>query len=241
MKRKMKYLLIIVLSLICGMIYSQNPIDSVNGKPKKPIPDSKFIVQMDSINVPLQIKYDELVKTDSIKSLELNKKETEINEMAEKIDSYLNQIAKVDTALIEISSNFIYIPYEAYSIDKIAIPAFNLVSNKGFKDQYKTRLILLESYDKDIKSLHSFLLDINVDLSNPYAKGDVSKPLIQEMKGKSFYIQYSKFDDFTNTFLGKKFIEIENRLDKHDRDKYKANFDDIIEELNNCLKTKNDL
>ena len=49
--------------------------------------------------------------------------------------SLMDKTIKNDKALISMSSNFIYIPYEAYSVDSIAIPAYESVQDLVLKRQ----------------------------------------------------------------------------------------------------------
>ena len=80
------------------------------------------------------------------------------------------QLLKADTCLINVASNFIYIPYEAYSIKEIAIPAFQMVSDEGLKVKYKSRYEMLLKYKEHVVEFISCLTEMKKVLSNPFAK-----------------------------------------------------------------------
>lgn len=56
--------------------------------------------------------------------------------------SLMDKTIKSDKALISMASNFIYIPYEAYSVDSIAIPAYESVQDLILK-----LVMYLEAYN----------------------------------------------------------------------------------------------
>ena len=64
--------------------------------------------------------------------------------------SLMDKTIKSDKALISMASNFIYIPYEAYSVDSIAIPAYESVQDLILKLQYEIRYQLLKNYKEDV-------------------------------------------------------------------------------------------
>ena len=86
------------------------------------------------------------------------------------VNGWKKQLLKADTCLINVASNFIYIPYEAYSVKEIAIPAFQMVSDEGLKVKYKSRYELLLKYKEHIVEFISCLTEMKKVLSNPFAK-----------------------------------------------------------------------
>ena len=77
--------------------------------------------------------------------------------------------------LVNIISNFLYIPYEAYSIEKIAIPASNNIFDERLKHKQKIKFDLLKSYQNDIRSLMQFLKETQEDLKKPFMKHGIMR------------------------------------------------------------------
>lgn len=184
-------------------------------------------------------KYNELLKQDSIKTEKLLKLNTDYPILEAKYKDLLSAQEKADKCLLNTASNFLYIPYEDYSVQEIAIPAFEAVSNQELKNKYEIKLYLLKSYQTDIKSLLEFISAVEKELDNPFAKN--AKDLVIQLRNSQFSVTYRKYDDWSNTFLGKRIISIENQLKAYDGKTHKLNLEAIKNELNTCLKTIEDL
>ncbi len=156
----------------------------------------------------------------------------------EVISNLQEQILSADTSLISLASSHLYFPYDAYCVKEMAIPGFEKVYSKELKEKYSIRLLLLKNYQYHIESMVAFLNSIGAVLKNPFVKsGD---EFIESLKGQTFYMDYMGMEDYEDTYLGSKIKLVIQRLEQHGLS-YKASFDDIIEELENCLKTENEL
>ena len=151
----------------------------------------------------------------------------------------LNHVNKTDTCLINMASNFLYIPYEAYSVEKIAIPAFDNIHSKALKDKRIIKYNLLCNYQNDIKELSKFLVDVQSEVKKPFTKD--GKSLLLIFKEKEVYKSYIKYSDYKYTYLGKFIIQIVNNLNAFKKEAILTEFSAIDIELNNCLKTMEDL
>ena len=149
------------------------------------------------------------------------------------------QLLKSDKCLINMASNFLYIPYEAYSVDSIAIRSFESVSDKALKEKHKIRYTLLKNYKKYIESFTAFLIGQRDESKKPFTKN--ANEAIQSLRSQPFYIAYHEYDDWGSTFLGKKISNVEQQLKMFNGTSHKVNFDIIINELQDCLKTENNL
>ena len=219
--------------------------------------DSTLQIQLDSLTEEIdKLKRDNLklteslglLKQDSVKidslnrSLEhkLNSKTVEMEQLDsinKKLSNYLNVS---DVRLFNISTNFIYIPYEAYSIEKIAIPAYEAIYDSERKENHKIRYTLLKEYQSDIKSLVLFLDKSQEELFDYFATQDVADEWRENLKQEKFYINYSLYEDGGNTYLGAKIKKVEELLRSFSRDN-KELFTPIINELKERLKTVEDL
>ena len=155
------------------------------------------------------------------------------------VNGWKRQLLKADTCLINVASNFIYIPYEAYSVKEIAIPAFQMVSDEGLKVKYKSRYELLLKYKEHIVEFISCLTEMKKVLSNPFAKD--ANDAIKVLKTKRFYAAYRAFEGWESTFLGSRIIAIEKQLNEYRGQTSKVDFDKVANELQECLKTENNL
>jgi len=155
------------------------------------------------------------------------------------VNGWKKQLLKADTCLINVASNFIYIPYEAYSVKEIAIPAFQMVSDEGLKVKYKSRYELLLKYKEHIVEFISCLTEMKKVLSNPFAKD--ANDAIKVLRTKHFYAAYRAFEGWESTFLGSRIIAIEKQLKDYKGPTSKVEFDKVANELQECLKTENNL
>lgn len=155
------------------------------------------------------------------------------------VNGLKKQLLRADTCLINVASNFIYIPYEAYSVKEIAIPAFQMVSDEGLKVKYKSRYELLLKYKNHIMEFISCLTEMKKVLSNPFAKD--AKDAIKVLNTKQFYAVYRAFEGWESTFLGSRIIAIEKQLKDYKGQASKVDLDKVANELQECLKTENNL
>ena len=149
------------------------------------------------------------------------------------------KLLKSDKCLISVASNFLYLPYEAYSVNNIAIRSFETISDVGMKKKYLIRYELLKNYKDDILCFLNFLITQKEELNKPFTKN--AEDAIQSLRQLQFYIVYHKYDDWEATFLGKKIVTVEKQLKLFNGGTHKANFDIIISELQNCIETEKDL
>lgn len=155
--------------------------------------------------------------------------------------SLMNKTIKGDKALISMASNFIYIPYEAYSIDSIAIPAYESVQDLTLKQQYKTRYQLLINYKENVCETIKLLNDIYQESNAPFASGGQSNELISKITQSRIYAQYKQYDDWGNTYLGYILTEVVGYLKDFNKETTPQKIKAKIDELNRCIKTEDSL
>ncbi len=63
--------------------------------------------------------------------------------------------------LVTLATNFLYVPYDRFSIDKIALRAFEKAESTTVYEDHKRELDMLTNYRADIESIVSFLDSIN--------------------------------------------------------------------------------
>ncbi|MDE6534963.1 MAG: hypothetical protein K2K82_03030 [Muribaculaceae bacterium] len=208
----LRFSFLIVLACWSSAAFSQDGVDA-----KSPAPQDS--VEIQQIAAPPQAQIDSLNnvistleslnrksaieiehKNDEIKNLKgeiTNLKETTIKQLNERNDSILRK-------LINVASNFLYIPFEDYSVNKIAIPAFKMAQGTPFYVKYQNRLALLENYKDDIVAIIGVL---NVEpermkvpnLGFLKIKGAERKEMLEALP---CYQRYKAYDDWENTYLG---------------------------------------
>ena len=209
------FTLIIVALLICSQnIYSQNISDTITGKESSEvnIPDS--IVRLLCENT---IQIDSLTKANSVlKELlresqnETVAKEREITNLKRKIDDLQNLTIKhleasndtLQRNLISMASNFLYIPYDEYSIEEIAIPAFLSTKETSAYTRYQNRLPLLQNYKSDMLSLVENLTLMEKDLEWGIVRNQKASEHLNNLQNSLLYQRYTSYDDWENTYLG---------------------------------------
>lgn len=117
---------------------------------------------------------------------------------------------KVEKSLISMASNFLYLPYEAYGVQEIAIKAFESVQDPQLKEKYNQRYVLLTNYQKHLREFKTYLEKVQkacngvfqataiefIDTNDP----SVSPELI--LKKQPFYQEYIKYNGYEETFIG---------------------------------------
>lgn len=196
----------------------------------------------DSAN--LKTEYDEaveLIRKLKCENVSLKEKESiSINYIKQEV-VLREHIMKTDTILINLASNFLYIPFEAYSVQKIAIPAYKTIFDSTLRQKHQIKYDLLDKYQNHVKKFMDFLNLIQIDLKKPFRKRDLAIQWVEKFKEQDFYKDYFQYDDYKSTYLGKLFIEVESRLNCFDGQSNKADFLDIISKLDKCLKTIEEL
>lgn len=161
-----------------------------------------------------------------------------VDSLESRNETLLKSIRKSDTCLVNIASNFLYIPYEAYS-DSIAILAFESVTDSDLKQEHKVRYNLLKDYRNDLHGLLEFLKQVDTKLRNPFVRDAVD--LVNALHIQQFYLKYQLYDDWKCTYLGNKMVFIENQLNAYNGKDVKVDFSELIKELQLCLDTIDDL
>ena len=134
----MKYCVAALLMIISLPVFSQTGNDTIPSISKTtPIQVSISIddlnalkTENDSLKSQLSIvneKYQKLVVTSEKYKSKLSKLEIDLNHLKSDTTRLYVAQREADKRLVNIASNFLYIPYEAYSIEKIAIPALSLI------------------------------------------------------------------------------------------------------------------
>lgn len=118
--------------------------------------------------------------------------------------------------LISLASNFLYIPYDEYSINEIAVPAFAACEGSSAYATYKNRLPMLTNYKDDILSLINFIsltvADLTSEFNLDFMKEEKAKNRLAELKQTPVYLRYAAYEDWENTYLGGYILQIEKEL-----------------------------
>ena len=195
----MKYCVAALLMIISLPVFSQTGNDTIPSISKTtPIQVSISIddlnalkTENDSLKSQLSIvneKYQKLVVTSEKDKSKLSKLEIDLNHLKSDTTRLYVAQREADKRLVNIASNFLYIPYEAYSIEKIAIPAFKAISSKELRRDHQIKYELLYNYRKDITDLLAFIKYACTELQKPFVK-DANEVLVQ-FRDRSFYLSY---------------------------------------------------
>lgn len=188
----------------------------------------------------MKSKCDSINSVHRKESVELTSLRQQSAEKERRIANLKKDLEVLNKQYINMAANFLFIPYDAYSVTEIAIPAFDAITDPALKEKHRTRYILLKRYKEHIQEMRDFLAEEEKNLE--YAGEEQAKDALNKMRQKSFYTAYNNHsDNFKSTYLGKKIITAERLLQAFDGNKHKFNVKGIIAELQACLKTEEDL
>lgn len=214
--------IILIIFAFTSKVHSQESADAAVSTQAHEVnlPDS--IVRLLAENVT---QIDSLMKANSaLKGLlresqqETEAQNREITNFKRKIDD-LHSItikrleASNDTLqrrLISMASNFLYIPYDEYSIEEIAIPAFLSTKDTPAYTRFQNRLPLLQNYKSDVISLVNSLSQMEKDLEIGLTamRNQKANEHLKNLQVSSLYQRYTSYDDWENTYLGEQLKSI---------------------------------
>lgn len=225
-KMKSRIIIIVAFCLLPLNLFSQEKVDTIAmpGVHNVYLPDS--IVKVLANNV---VVIDSLTNANTaLKGLlkdsqkEAEAKERDIASLNRKIDDLQNVTIKrleasndtLQRRLISMASNFLYIPYDEYSIEEIALPAFLSTKGTPAYTRYQNRLPLLQNYRDDISTLVTFLMQAEKDVAIRLTKlrEDKAKEHLSSIRTLPLFIRYSSYDDWQNTYLGSQICVIQKYL-----------------------------
>ena len=147
---------------------------------------------------------------------ETNSKNREIANLKRKIEDLQNITIKhleasndtLQRRLISMASNFLYIPYDEYSIEEIAIPAFLSTKDTPAYTRYQNRLPLLQNYKSDVIILVNSLSQMEKDLEWGIVREQKANEYLISLQASPIYQRYTSYDDWENTYLGEQLKSI---------------------------------
>lgn len=214
--------IILIMGLLIPLVMvakkKQNDAPADESAEIEALPDTSEVA-VEILQIPLQEMYDNKV-------LEIAEKNKEIAQLYEILDrqteNHNKEIAQLNAEkdelykkLSNVAVNFLYIPYEQFSIDEIAIPAFEALKGSKYYDKYFLRLELLRSYADDIKALCAFLdnLDyLGYDIAFGNSLKEEAKEEITKLENTPTYKAYIQYEDWGNTYLGMQITAIKKDL-----------------------------
>ena len=91
---------------------------------------------------------------------------TPLKDLNKRLEIKQKQLNNYNLDLIEIGSNFLFLPYNEQGIRNIAIPALVEARDYSKYEQYSGRLDLLRNYKKNLTEVGSFLQDYLADTNS---------------------------------------------------------------------------
>lgn len=186
----------------------------------------------------LQQSYTQLQQQDSINTKKLREIELKYNSLQRDYEALSKSQKQANVKLINMASNFLYIPYEAYSIQNIAIPSFKAITDTQLAQMHQVKLALLENYQKDIEGVLMFIQTIEKELSNRFAKD--LRDLDRQFEESDIYLRYIQYNDWENTYLGKRLKYLDMEMKSYNGSN-KPDFSSIKKDLNQCLESVKNL
>ena len=150
-----------------------------------------------------------------------------------------DSIFTMQIELVKMASNFLFVPYDKYAIEKIAIPAYEHSKGTPMYEKNNIRLKCLQEYRNDIQSLVDFMKQLKKTMFNGLdgarTKAKQKIPELEALEVYKRYDAYRKQYDDTGMFLWKKMSSIRSTLNRTDKNAY-SDFKNIQQELEELLK-----
>lgn len=170
--------------------------------------------------------------------VKLNIAEREKESLDRKAKEAEKHAESVEKSLISMASNFLYVPYEAYGVEEIAVKAFESIQNSKLKQEYNQRYILLKNYQNHLREFKAYLERVQKACKAPFQATatefiDSTDPKVSSeliLKKQPFYLEYSKYNEYKDTFIGGLIQKTESILKAHTKQN-KANVQGVIEEI----------
>ena len=149
---------------------------------------------------------------------EISMKDRDLENLKQKLVDLQNNTVKrleasndsLQRSLTSMAQNFLYIPYDEFSIDEFALPAFQATKGTEAYKHYQNKLPLLKNYKADIISLIELLGLMEKDLANPLTayRNTKAGEHIDNLRTSEVYKRYASIDYWENTYLGGKLVLI---------------------------------
>ena len=152
----------------------------------------------------------------------------EINRLRKELEGQQKKLNNYYLDLIEIGSNFLYLPYNAAAIRDIAKPALEAARPYDKFDKYKIRLDCIVNYNNDITDVKNFINEhpINQDANLTVELAHFNAAFLG-MEAVKRYLNFG--EGWEDTYLGKYINEIMNLVTMTNQ---KATADSIQNKLN---------
>ena len=149
-----------------------------------------------------------------------------------------DRIEELEKSMIIIASNFLYIPYEDYSINKIAIPAYESVKSPDLKLKYNNRYVLLKNYVDHVNELKAFLISVNDELGKSSLLRRSSNEIVKSFEDLKIYKDYTNYADWDKTYLGSFLMKVKNKIFEIGDNRKENGLESLIRELDSLKISK---
>lgn len=128
------------------------------------------------------------------------------------ITSAQEEVIQYRKDYISLASNFLYMPYDSYSISDIVKPAYERVKDTELGKEYKVRFDLLFNYEAYAREILDFC---KRQEHKPINAARITKDAAEinaAFNALPAVAAFKKYDDYKNTYLGRYIFNIENTL-----------------------------
>lgn len=210
--------------------YAQSEADTThvadtNPAVRQPIP-VKEEVRIDTVKARIDSLNAVITRLDN----DLKKKENQIDTLS---DTNLTLQKRMGTMIL----NYIYMPYEKYVIEQVAVPGIPLITDPKTVEKAAPRFEILKNYAKDIMSMKQFVDSINMRKNaNPFGRKEYFGKVAQNLKNTPTFKRYEAYSDWEQTYLGKIIAELYRKLMAVNQDK-ELDITDIKRRLNDLAES----
>lgn len=212
-------------------------VDTIKSKPNSMISLNDLTVKLEEANATIEKQKARLLKLQDIET-KLSIAQNENLILKKELETATTHAKSVENNLIILASNFLYIPYEAFGVEEIAIKAFESIKDYTLKQENQQCYLLLKQYQNHLKEFKLYLQRVQKECNGIFQATatefiDSKDPSISPdliLTEQQFYQDYIKFEGYQNTFIGGLIQKTEEILRAHTKQK-RANMHEVIQTI----------
>lgn len=180
------------------------------------------------------------LQLDSVKKAD----DLEIKRLQEEVESNKKLVDAYQRKYINLISNFLYVPYDEYSVENIVRPAYEEIKNTKLAQENQIRFDLIFKYKEDLQQISNFCKsnEKNLKMINAARIGEDTAKIKESFNALPSVQMYKKYTDYKNTYIGSIIEKIDNLLSHAtgmDKAKINSTFTNIQGEIDALLKQAN--
>ena len=211
--------------------------DTIKTDTKSIVSLNDLTLKLEAANATIDKQKERLLKLQDIET-KLSIAQNENSHLKKELETVKKQVKSVENNLLVVAANFLFIPYEAYGVEEIALKAFESIEDYSLKQENQQTYLLLKQYQNHLKEFKLYLQRVQKECNGIFQATatefiDSKDPSINPdliLTKQQFYQDYIKFEGYQNTFIGGLIQKTQEILRAHTKQK-RANMHEVIETI----------